>query len=370
MNSYQYFLALVPGLTNVERRALIAAFGSEEEVFKAGDEIILKTANVKDKGKKGLLSFRRTFEREKAFDRLQHLGIRTVTFEEAGYPKRLLDVYNPPYLLYYKGTLPEEDERPVAMVGSRQPSEYGKKQAYDLAKLLSDNGFPVVSGMALGIDGYAHRGALAGTGRTYAVLGNGLDICYPARNGDIYQEIIRRGCLFSELPPGTPPLRQNFPTRNRLISGLSSALVVVEARERSGSLITADFALEQGKDIYAIPGRTSDPMSLGTNLLIYQGANIIVSGPQLIADLVGLPESPAIDGKNRLISGNNSDNYPALSLENDEMVVYSVFDFYPKNLETACEEAGFSPLSFLSIVMRLCDRGLLKETFKNEYVRC
>ncbi|MEE3480442.1 MAG: DNA-processing protein DprA [Lachnospiraceae bacterium] len=370
MNRYEYFLGNVPGLPNAAKIRLVKFFGSEEALYRAPEERILTAPGLKDPERESMLHFRRTFDIDREWESLLSKEISIVTSFDPAYPAKLSEVYNPPYLLYYKGTLPKADEDLSAMVGSRECSGYGKKMAVELAGALAKNGFGIVSGMALGIDGFAHTGALEAGGRTYALLGCGVDVIYPKKHEDMYYQIIRNGAVISELPPGQAPLRQNFPSRNRLISGLSSRVIVVEARERSGSLITADFALEQGRDVYAVPGRLTDPMSAGTNRLIYEGANIILSKEQVLSDFLGLSADHVWPRQNNLSDEHNSENSVDNSLEKDERVVYSIFDFYPKNLEEACKETDYSPLSFLSIVMKLCDRGLLKEVFKNEYVKC
>lgn len=370
MNKYEYFLANVPGLPNAVKIGLVKHFGSEEALYRVAEEEILKVPGLKDKERVSLLQFRRTFYIDREWESLAEKEISLVTAFDPAYPAKLSEVYNPPYLLYYKGTLPGPEEDLCAVVGSRECSGYGKKMAMELAGALAKNGIGVVSGMALGIDGFAHTGALEAGGRTYALLGCGVDVIYPKKHEDLYYQIIENGAVISELPPGQAPLRQNFPSRNRLISGLSSRVIVVEARERSGSLITADFALEQGRDVYAVPGRITDPMSAGTNRLIYEGANIILSKEQAVSDFLGLSADHVWPRQNNVSDEHNSENSVDNSLEKDERVVYSIFGFYPKNLEEACKETDYSPLSFLSIVMKLCDKGLLREAFKNEYVKC
>ena len=369
MNKYEYFLGRAD-LPNAVKIGLRMAFDSEEALYKASDEDILECACLKDAERAKFLSFRRTFDLTREWDELLEKEISIVTAFEKAYPSRLSEVYHPPYILYYRGTLPAPDDRLIAMVGSRECSGYGKKMATELAGALVKNGFGIVSGMALGIDGFSQTGAIGAGGKTYALLGCGVDVIYPKKHEDLYYSVIEHGAVLSELPPGTVPLKQHFPSRNRLISGLAEKTIVVEARERSGSLITADFALEQGRDVYAVPGRDTDPMSAGTNRLIYEGANIILSKEQVIADFLALPDSLPFPRQNSASDEHNSENSVINSLEKDELVVYSIFDFYPKNLEAACKETDYSPLAFLSIVMGLCERGLLKEVFKNEYIRC
>ena len=203
--------------------------------------------------------------------------IRLVRCFETGFPARLKEHTGMPKQLYFLGKLPP-DAPSVAIVGARRCTAYGRAKARELGQYLAEHGVAVISGLADGIDGYAHEGALAGGGRTYAVLGSGPDICYPRSHCGLYEAILGQdGGILSEYSPGTPPLPGHFPARNRIISALSDLVVVVEARRRSGSLITADFALEQGKTVLAFPGRQGDPLSEGTNMLIAQGAGIVSS---------------------------------------------------------------------------------------------
>ncbi len=202
-----------------------------------------------------------------------------------GYPARFEGLTGMPEGLYCLGSLPEEDEPTVGIVGARLCSHYGHRVAYEFGKYLAERGIQVISGLALGIDGYAQEGALAGGGRTFAVMGCGVDVCYPRSNKALYEKIAVRGGIISEEEPGTPPLAYNFPKRNRIISALSDLVVVVEAREKSGSLITVDFALEQGRSVLAVPGRVGDALSDGCNFLIAQGAGIAWSAEAVLEEI-------------------------------------------------------------------------------------
>ena len=211
-------------------------------------------------------------------------AVYCVKRNEAAFPGRLREVSPAVKQLYWIGKLPPEGPA-CAIVGARSCSAYGRGQAMALAKYLASRGVIIISGLAAGIDGYAHEGALAAHGETYAVMGCGPDRCYPRSNIGLYEAIRKTGGILSEYAPGTPPLSVQFPARNRIISGLCDAVVVVEARKRSGSLITADFALEQGKSVFALPGRIGDPVSEGTNALIAQGAGIVSSYENVLDEI-------------------------------------------------------------------------------------
>ncbi len=215
-------------------------------------------------------------------------GIRMVERGERDYPARLLEIPDPPDRLYVLGKLPEEKVPSVAIIGARECSEYGSYVAARLGECMGRNGIQVVSGMARGIDGIGQTAALDAGGSSFAVLGSGVDVCYPARNRRLYERLRERGGVLSEYPPGTPALSRNFPPRNRIVSGLADAVVVVEAREKSGTLITVDMALEQGKEVYAVPGRVTDALSSGCNRLVKLGAAVLLDPEELAEELRGI----------------------------------------------------------------------------------
>ncbi|MBQ9267687.1 MAG: DNA-processing protein DprA [Clostridia bacterium] len=212
-----------------------------------------------------------------------HIKVINITDEE--YPQALREIYAPPITLFAKGDVSLLGQKSISVVGCRRASNYGLKMAKDLAYCLAKNHIVIVSGLAKGIDAMGHLGALEANGKTIAVLGCGVDICYPRENLNIYKKILENGLILSEYIVGTEPKPQNFPIRNRIVSGLSNGVVVVEAREKSGSLITADLALEQGREVYVLPGNVNSPQSAGTNALIKQGAKLITSAKDILEDM-------------------------------------------------------------------------------------
>ncbi|MBO5564870.1 MAG: DNA-processing protein DprA [Lachnospiraceae bacterium] len=218
-----------------------------------------------------------------SLQRLQEKEISLVTWNDKDYPERLRDIPDPPFALYYRGALPSDRRPSVAIVGSRMPSPYGRSEAVRFAKGLADMGFQIISGMARGIDGIAGmEAAMTGKNASFAVLGSGVDVCYPKENRALYDRLIREGGVLSEYIPGTQPKASLFPPRNRIISALSDALLVVEAKQKSGTMITVDMSLEQGRDVFAVPGRNNDATSAGCNSLIAQGAQIAISPIQFL----------------------------------------------------------------------------------------
>ena len=276
---------------------------------------------------------------------------------KTGYPKRLTEHPGMPEELYVRGELPGSGPA-VAIVGARMCSQYGRIQAQEFARVLAAHGVSVISGMARGADGCAHNGALEAGGRTFAVLGCGLDICYPACNRHLFEKIPKAGGLISEFPEGAKPLRCHFPMRNRIISALADIVLVIEAKEKSGSLITADFALEQGRDVFAVPGRVGDDLSAGCNRLIAQGAGIACS-PQTLLEQFGILQ------KNRTRTEKNT----ALGLARDLDLVYSCVDLQPKDLHTILEEVPFSAEKTMEILLKLQLEGRIFEPFRNWYVK-
>lgn len=214
-------------------------------------------------------------------------GIRLVAAGEEGFPERLLEIPDPPYALYYAGSLPPEGKKAVALIGARTCTEYGRYMAEQFGSALAEAGVQVVSGMARGIDGIGQSSVLREGGYSLGVLGCGVDVCYPGENRELYETLLQKGGLCSEYPPGTPPRALLFPPRNRIISGFCDAVLVIEAKEKSGTLITVDMALEQGREVYALPGRATDPLSGGCNRLIRQGAGLVSSPEELLEELLG-----------------------------------------------------------------------------------
>ena len=268
-----YFLQSVPGIGNITIANLLTYFVHVEDILTAPEAELKKILKQNQ-----LNMFLERREREKYKEELKDIlrsGYQYFSIEDREYPKRLLNIPDPPYGLFLKGNLPLESSFTAAVIGTRNHSSYGQNMACEYAKVLTTCGIGVISGMARGIDGIAQKCTLDNKGKTYAILGCGIKICYPPENRWLFNEIPKSGGVISEYHPDTKPQAGLFPRRNRIISGLSDILLVIEAREKSGTLITVDMALEQGKDIYALPGRVTDPLSIGCNRLIKQGAYIL-----------------------------------------------------------------------------------------------
>ena len=285
--------------------------------------------------------------------------IRQISSKSAEYPQKLNNYPKMPEILFAKGNLPDAKKPTAAIVGARACSPYGRIQAFRYAKILSSAGVQIISGMAYGIDAEAHKGALEGGTPTYAVLAGGVDICYPSGNRPLYARILREnGGILSEQPPGMWARNYFFPARNRIISGLADLVLIVEAREKSGSLITAQWALDQGKIVYAVPGPVNEALSMGCHKLIYDGAGIAYS-PEILLRELGL------NCENKVKSPEKND----LGLASDLKLVYSCLDLRPKSTDFLIQKTGLPPEKIGSLLLELKLSGLVREIGRHYYIK-
>lgn len=337
---------------------LVERYGTPESIFAVREEDLQKAFPKNPGGIRRLCQGRREWDFVREEERLVRLGMSFVSCEHLAYPRRLQNISQKPGGIYFRGKLPEDDRPSIGIVGARACSAYGRSAALWFAKELAGAGVQIVSGMASGIDGFGHWGALEAGGKTFAVLGGGVDICYPKSHQELYLRLEQEGGLLSENPPGTKAMSHLFPLRNRIISGLSDAVLIIEAKGKSGSLITADTALEQGRDVYAVPGRLADPLSAGCNHLIGQGAGIALS-PQYILDEMGIISKSIKKKKERTQK----------DLEKAENMVYSCLGLQARKPEELCEETELSLIEVLRILGSLELKGYAKEVYKNYYIR-
>lgn len=355
---YEYWLAGIKPLAEWKKRRLRDEYGNAQAVYYIEETRLHFSDYLSGEDVKLLLNSRDDRKRAESWRRLENAGIRFVPYYSGLYPEKLKHVSRPPYALYVKGELPRDDVPSVAVVGARRCTHYGEQMALEYGEQLAGAGAQIISGMAKGIDGAAQRGALNAGGLTYAVLGSGVDVCYPREHIGLYMDIQARGGILSEQMPGQPPLAAYFPERNRIISGLADVVLVMEAKERSGSLITADCALEQGKDVYALPGPADSSLSLGCHRLIRQGAGILVSPQTLLEDL----------GLERRLWKQKTDKNEKM-LESPENMVYSCLGLFPKGIGNIMEETGLPADKAMEVLMSLVLKGYIKEVSKNYYVR-
>ena len=290
MSSLKYWLwlALRNGIGLVRARVLLNHFGSAENIYNAMDRDYLdiegiKLTDITELMKKDLDAS------NKIISSCADIGCRTITFQDADYPDRLRNIYDPPLILYVKGNMPHVDDEPVVgIVGTRNCTPYGLITTENIGKRLSEHGIIVATGLARGIDTAALRGALKGGSQVIGVIGSGLDYIYPLENRSLYEEVVKSGAIISEYPPGTPALPQNFPARNRIISGVSLGVAVIEAPKKSGALITAARALEQGRDVFALPGNVDADKCKGSNALLREGAIPFITAEDIIDEYIEL----------------------------------------------------------------------------------
>ena len=357
IEKYWLWLISIEDMYNDKIKRIMSVFNNPRELFFASENMLKKSKVINDKELSKIILSRKVYSYDKFKESLDKKKIKFITMNSKDYPENLKKIYDPPYGLFIKGnTIPNNPS--VAIVGARNCTLYGKGIAEKIAELFSINGIDVISGMARGIDTSAHKGALKQGGRTFAVLGCGVDICYPRENINIFSEIQKKGCIISEYPPGKDPLKWHFPARNRIISGLADVIILVEAKERSGSLITVECALEQGKDVYAVPGRLDDELSKGCNELIKSGADIFTCTEEVVELL-----NTRYGLTNKILQ---KEKY---SIAKEYEVVYSGLDLYPKNVDTIIEETGLKSEEILRILLQLQLLNLVDEPIKGYYSR-
>jgi len=301
---------------------------------------------------------------EQEIDKCRKAGIRILSLLDPEYPKNLSAVYDPPLILYIKGNFIPEDEVAIAVVGSRHPTTYGIRIANRLARELAEKGVTVVSGFARGIDGQAHRGAISAKGRTIAVLGSGLDVIYPKEHELLFEEISEHGALISEFPLGTPPQAFNFPKRNRIISGLARGVLVVEASQKSGSLITARLAAEEGREVYSVPGPIDSIVSSGTNQLIQTGAKLVMQAENILEDL-----APQIRASLDSLEVSSEKVTAESKISNVEDPLLKLLTNQPLSFDEIAVGVSQNPAQLRSRLTYLELEGIVKRVFGGRYVR-
>jgi DNA processing protein len=286
MDDKRYWIGftLIKGIGAVRFQRLLERFGDAESAWGAAPAELAQ-AGLSLKLIERLVTVREKVELDRIWDQIQTKGIQVLTWLDEAYPQRLKEIEQPPPVLYLRGELIPDDTWAVAIVGTRRVTPYGRQVTEEVAAFLAANGVTVVSGLARGVDAIAHSAAIRAGGRTLAVLGSGVDRIYPPENRALAEQIFEHGAVLSDYAPGTPPESSNFPPRNRIISGLSMAVIVIEAGETSGALITAEFAAEQGREIFAVPGNILAPQSKGTNKLIQRGALPLLSASDIMQAL-------------------------------------------------------------------------------------
>lgn len=352
---YTYWLLNIEGIGDISVQKLLDYASSPREIWNLTKENLeAADLDLKSRQISAIISSKDESKIKRSYENICKKNIKFYPLTHPDYPQKLKNIANPPHAVYFKGRLPDDDTLSIAVVGARNCSEYGRYLARKIGTTIGSSHIQLISGMARGIDSIAQGGALDAGGYSCAVLGCGVDICYPPESRKIYDIMSTAGCILSEYHPGTEPKPGLFPLRNRIISGLADVIVVIEARESSGSLITADAALEQGRDVYALPGRVTDSLSRGCNRLIKQGAGILLSPEELLQDLavnysltlkINSAKSHSDTIKNDIEKTNQSQgtnpNTVACLSQTDKKIL-SVLSLTPKSLTVIQSETGIA----------------------------
>lgn len=342
-------LNMVAEIGTIRLNKLLELFGTPENILNAPYEKLMEVFGIGEKIAQNITSLKKE-DIEKEINLARKHNLKILTKDDSDYPENLKNIYDPAIVLYVKGNLEPEDKLAIAIVGSRKASFYGLSSAEKFAYELAKQGLTVVSGLAYGIDTQAHKGALKAKGRTIAVLGSGLANIYPPQNKKLCGQISESGAVISEFPLNTEPLKQNFPRRNRVISGLSLGVLVVEAARNSGALITADFALEQGREVFALPGKVDSDTSFGTNGLIKQGAKLVSNIEDILEELNLIPTSAVSLTKKE---DNTKENIKINELTTDESVLYNTLSQQPLHLDDIVDRTRLDVSRVLNTLLSL-----------------
>jgi len=368
----KYWLALkfVDEIGNVGFKNLVDAFGSPQAVLRVTEEQLVKIPKVTERAARQIKKFHDWERVYRELEKAEKYSVAIITSKDERYPRSLLNIYDFPPILYVKGTLDVNDVN-IAVIGSRRASTYGTFLTERLSRELAGEGITIVSGMARGIDSAAHRGALSGSGRTTAVLGSGIDVVYPPENIELYNEIAQQGAIITEFPFEEEPKGFHFPARNRIISGLSLGIVVVEATEKSGSLITARLGLEQGKEIFAVPGSIDSPGSRGTHKLLKEGAKLVENVHDILEEIILQIErrkkrcesekkqdfSISACKRNETIRHQQS----VQTLRSEEQRILKLLKKTPMYIDNIIEMSGYRSQDLLNILLHLELNGYIEQ---------
>ena len=345
----------MPGIGRVKTSQLLEHFTTMEHAWKASAGE-LKRAGLDSKTVDNIVNFRPRIAPDEEMDSLKRYKVKVLTCDSTAYPQRLKEIYDYPPVLYVRGTLLPEDECCLAVVGTRRATVYGRQVTEELVTDLARNGITIVSGLAKGIDSIAHRAALEAGARTIAVFGCGLDIVYPAENAKLAREIMEHGALISEYPLGTKPKADNFPRRNRIMSGLSLGVLVIEAGESSGALITANQALEQNREVFAVPGSILSPASRGTNHLIQEGAKLVRNYVDILEEL------------NLAMMAQQLEMKELLPVDETESLLLKQLSREPTHIDDICRHSGLATALVSSALTMMELKGMVKQVGGMNYV--
>jgi len=354
-------LYMIPGLGNIALKKLLDRFQVPERIFQATLAELSEIDGIREEIASSIFERRYSGDPEKEIKKAEDQGVRILTYSDPTYPGLLKEIHDPPMVLFIKGNDIPDKQTFIAVVGSRNSTSYGQKAAEKIGQGLARRGLGVVSGMARGIDSSSHWGCLEGKGFTIAVLGTGADVVYPSSNRKLYEQIAMKGAIISEFPMGAPPVPNNFPMRNRIISGLSRGTVIVEATKNSGSLITASLALEQGRELFAVPGSINSFKSTGCHYLIKQGAGLIENADDILEALgMNYPCVPKTDTFKEM---------PAATMDESETALFNIIGDYPIHIDQITRDGGLGPGEVSSLLMKMELRGIIRQLPGKMFVR-
>jgi DNA processing protein len=356
------WLCSIPEISCRQQRILVSYFGSPMAVFMARDDEFDAWERIGRQWVRNVRAHKNDHFADGTAEKMKRKGVRFISCEHSAYPARLRSIADAPCGLFFKGRLPDDQMSAAAVIGSRNCSSYGAVMAGKIAGVLADCGIPVISGMARGIDGISQRECLDNGGVSFGVLGSGADVCYPRENIELYEMLAEKGGILSEYPCGTQPLAWHFPARNRIICGLAEHVIVVEAREDSGSLITVSFALEQGRNVIAVPGRSGDVLSTGCNQLIRDGAQILLSEDEL-PSLLGLPAEEAERRRERKMQEKSA------QISAEERQVLAELSSDPVSFDILLGKLRIRSGQLSGILLKLQMDGYIREISKNLYIK-
>lgn len=352
MSDLKYWLALM--MTNdvgpIRAKKLLSVFKNPKKIFNANFKDLSEIDGMSQRAAKKITTFNEWDIAEKYVEIINEKNIKTININDSNYPVLLKETSDAPVVLFIRGDIMQNDRFSLAIVGSRKMTSYGALVAERFSEELSSTGLTIVSGMARGIDSVAHRGAIKANGRTIAVLGSGIDVVYPPENKNLFEKIVEHGCIISEFLPGTGPDKENFPKRNRLISGLSLGVLVVEAVFDSGALITARYANDYGREVFAVPGAITSKNSEGTNKLIREGAMLVQKPDDILKEL-----APVLKGFIK------SENKVKIELSNDEKILCGLLSGEPRQIDDIARQSKLPASKVLAVLLDLELKGVVKQ---------
>ena len=356
-------LYMIPGLGNVVLKRLFEKFLHIESIFEAGFFDLMSVEGLRKGIARKILDHGFLRQAEEEIEKAERCDARVLTYQDSAYPVLLREIHNPPMVLFVKGKEIPSEQTFVGLVGSRNPTHYGLKTAERIGMTLAKRGAGVVSGLARGVDAAAHRGCLRGGGFTIGVLGTGIDVVYPRSNRMLFEQMVEEGTLLSEFPMGTPPEPRNFPIRNRVISGLCRGIAVIEAARKSGSLITAALALEQNREIFAVPGSIDSFKSTGAHWLIKQGARLIENADDILDELWFLKQGAGRVKRSRETPG------PSVPVNGIERKIYDIIGDYPTHIDQIARVGAMNVAQVAMILLKMELSGIIRQLPGKMYVR-